>query len=196
MTRRDTVTSWIIVVLLLLGGAAIVSRLPDADEIRKAEFEREGAPGRSVALRSGTVRLVGVHGGKQFRAPPFEQVPLVRSTNGVFVLPTIEISGSEGNAHFTGITLETADGRVFGGSARTIALNGCGPAPAGLPVRCQLIFEADPAALAGARLHVPGDGAGDDVAVLDLGITAERARSFVNNDVPMTIERRQDSWEG
>lgn len=48
---------------------------------------------------------------------------------------------------------------------------------------CSIAFEMDPAAVAGASLHVPAAGSiddADDVAVIDLGLDAERAATLTS----------------
>lgn len=169
---RTTLATGVIVVAALLVGSAINAQLPEPDAIFSTPFEHPGGVGETITLRNARITVTGVDAAKEL-----EWLDQVAVSAGVFLVvdvtyePRGETSVLGSNAR-----LVAADGREFGG--RTPVSPACGPAQPGLPLACRLTLEVPPDVLAGAVLKVP---AGidttlmDDVAVIDLGITPERA---------------------
>ena len=71
------------------------------------------------------------------------------------------------------LILVATDGRTYSGNP--VLTTGCGPGQPGIELACQVAFEVTPEALPGAVLKVPAVKSliSDDVAIIDLGLTAE-----------------------
>lgn len=169
---RTTLATGVIVVAALLVGSAINAQLPDPDAIFSTPFEHPGGVGETITLRNARITVTGVDAAKEL-----EWLDQVAVSAGVFLVidVTYEPVG-ETSVLGSSSRLVAADGRQFGG--RTPVASACGPAQPGLPLACKVSLEVPPDALAGAILEVPAGGDTtlmDDVAVVDLGITAARA---------------------
>lgn len=169
---RTALATGVVVVAALFVGSTINAALPDPNALFGTPFEHAGGIGVEITLRNAKLTVTGVEASKEL-----ERLDQVAVSEGVFLVvdvtyePRGETSVLGSNAR-----LVAADGREFGG--RTPVSPACGPAQPGLPLACRLTLEVPPDVLAGAVLKVP---AGidttlmDDVAVIDLGITPERA---------------------
>ncbi len=195
--RSDTIKAWLIALVALAVAAWLMTKLLDPKDLAAQPFERSTTAGQAVGLRTAEVKLVSVDASKKIVVPRQTDTDGVNtgiSGNGVFLVPTIEIRGRGEAASLGNLSIKTKDGRTFGG-LQAIGGNGCGTAPPDLPIRCQLVFEIDKAALAGARLHVPASNSkADDVAVIDLGISDARARELGANEAIIRILPAEAGW--
>lgn len=169
---RTALATGVVVVAALFVGSTINAALPDPNALFGTPFEHAGGIGVEITLRNAKLTVTGVEASKEL-----ERLDQVAVSEGVFLVvdvtyePRGETSVLGSNARLVAV-----DGREFGG--RTPVSPACGPAQPGLPLACRLTLEVPPDVLAGAVLKVP---AGidttlmDDVAVIDLGITPERA---------------------
>lgn len=167
----------ILVVAALFVGSYVSSIIPSPDRIMSERpFFHEALVGDTVELRSAHVTVTDVR-----TAHEIEYLGQIAGTAGVWIVFDIEWSPVREPAVLRGhsIAVRAHDGRMFGG-AQAI-LNNCGPTQPGLPVSCTLAIEMAADALTDATLLIPaGDSvtASDDVAVINLGIDADRAAAL------------------
>lgn len=172
LSRAALATGTLVVAALFLG-ATINARLPDPGAIYSAPFTRPGTVGEPVTLRNQRVTVTGVDAGTELA---HGRTVAVSDAHFLVVDLTYEPLGETGSLPAGWLRLRASDGRLFGGSLPVPAL--CGPTQPGMPIACRIPFEVSADALPGAALLVPAQGdtdAMDDVAVIDLAITAEDA---------------------
>ena len=172
--------------LALSAGVFISKRLPDPASVRKAPFMREVSRNASVNLRTGQVAVLDLEASPTLLG---RQVTAV-SKEGTFLVIHLEFRAMNRPGMLSNLTLQATDGRTFGGLPPT-GTDGCGPAQPGIPVRCQVVFEVDRAALTGLKLRVPSDqfssGDGDLVALIDLNIDQAEAQKLNEQKAPLTV---------
>lgn len=170
---RDGVVTVLLVIAALFVGTLVADRVPDAQAVLDARYERHGAVGDPVPMRTGTVTVTGVRSAKQVSS--FADTA---TTRGVWVVldltwrPSTEPFILSGDA----ARIEAPDGRLFGGSSALIT--SCTPTQPGVTFACSFAFEMDPTALAGSRALFPAVKEledPDDIAVIDLGIDPDEA---------------------
>ncbi len=196
MKAAGTIQAWVIALAALALGAWLMAQLPDPEALSQQPFEHSAKAGDDVMLRTARIRLLSVDASSRIFVPKQTDAGGVNtgiSANGVFLVPTIELRGKGESVAVGNLEILARDGRVFGG-LQAIGSNGCGSAPPDLPVRCQLVFEVDKSALAGAKLLVPAGGKADDMAVIDLGIDESKARQLAVNQAILKISAAQPGW--
>lgn len=197
MMDGKIVKSVIIGAMALAAGAYIASKIPDPRAIRSAMFVHKAKIGDTVQLRTGSVKLVNIDASKRIFVPKETAATGANvgiSQNGIFLVATIDIAGKNEPGGFADLSIYDRYGRSFGGT-QAIGTNACGPASPGLPIRCRIVFEIEADALAGAALRVPAsDGAGDDMAEIDLGIDPAKAAQLARNVQTIKITSTQPSW--
>lgn len=129
-------------------------------------------------LRTGTVSVTGLRSGTQ--ASGYLDVAVTRA---IWLVTDLEWTPARNAAPLNSLEARiiAPDGRQFGGAAEVTPL--CSRTQTGVTFVCSIAFEMDPAAVAGASLHVPAAGSiddADDVAVIDLGLDAERAATLTS----------------
>ena len=85
---------------------------------------------------------------------------------------------------------ELRDGRGRVAHARRPQRLACDVVNPGIPGHCLVAFEVDPAALAGSRLALTSnlnDQRGDDMAVVDLRITADQVATWKARTTPVEL---------
>lgn len=172
-SRTGLLTS-VLVVAALFVGSYISSVLPSPDRMMSERpFLHSADIGETVSLRTADVTVTEVSTAKEVAL-----LGQIAGTSGVWIVADITWSPVNAPAVLRGnsVVVEAADGRRFGGTQAII--NNCGPTQPGLPVTCQLAVEMVADALDGAKLLIPASDSvdqSDDVAVVDLGIDADRA---------------------
>lgn len=170
------------VVLAILAGKQLVSHLPD-DETSWRPFEVAGAAGEQVTLRAATVVL------EEVRLTPTVHTPTEGyRTPGLWVVATTTLVPAEERESLAFTAVRSADGeRTWSGRSRS--WTSCPATPPGVPVTCDLIFEAPAEFLAGADLLLATDEdhRHDTIAVIDLGIDAEQVAAGADAD-PVTVQ--------
>lgn len=184
LTRDGTLTALLVVAALFVG-SYLKGHLPTPESFRDAPYLHAATVGQRVSLRTADVTVTGVQAAKRV-----EHLGTVGQTPGVWLVVDLTWAARDQPALLAGSAprVIAGDGRAFGGSQAVVAV--CGPAQPGLPLACQLPFEVAADALEGARLHIPagaGDADADDVADIDLGITAERAAQFRSTDAQVKL---------
>lgn len=177
LTRQGVATALLVVAALFVG-SLVTARLPQPDALLDRPFEHHGALGAPVMLRTGTVSVTGLRSGTQ--ASGYLDVAVTRA---IWLVTDLEWTPARNAAPLNSLEARiiAPDGRQFGGAAEVTPL--CSRTQTGVTFVCSIAFEMDPTAVAGASLHVPAAGSiddADDVAVIDLGLDAERAATLTS----------------
>lgn len=158
----------VVVLAGLAIGSAIDSRMPSTTEVLDRPFPHDAVVGQPTALRTAEVTVTGVSS-----ARAVHNLGRDFSSEGVWLVLDLRILALHEPTMISGMELHAVSGAVYGGAGD--APTGCGTAQPGIPQDCRVAWEVDPADLPGLVAHVPasGDAAapGDDVAVVDLGLT-------------------------
>lgn len=164
-----------LIVSALAIGSAITAHLPSSDTVSEAPFERHAALNEQVTMRNGQLVVTQVEGARSIAGDSGSF-----TSQALFVLITLRHAGSTQPHSVLTPYLLDADGRRF--STASTALGTCTLAQPNLPQECGVVFEVAPDTLAGATLQVPAEGftegAGDDLAVIDLGITSDHVSGW------------------
>ncbi|MDO5512393.1 hypothetical protein [Corynebacterium sp.] len=156
-TQRFALYVFILVAISV--GTWISGLFPAPQDVLDRPYLRaaEGLSGHSE--RIGTVTVTAVETQAQWQEQP---------TQGIFLVVSLAAEVPEPVG--LDATLIDAEGR----SVHRHALSRCGVQQPGLPTPCQLAFEMDPSAVAGARLHVARDNvlAEREFLVFDLAAEA------------------------
>jgi hypothetical protein len=178
-----------LVVAALALGQLLNDRLPDGTDGSRL-FERDGAVGEVVALRTGDLTVTGVDGATSVLR---ELDASIRSPGLVLVVRFEFVARDEASgisyAHLVG-----GDGRetTFSSFGSRNDLD-CPAGPPGLVSSCVAVVEVDPESLPGARLGLSADSLDprfDDMAVIDLGIGAADVRRWSSvKELPVDAAR-------
>lgn len=182
---RDRLVTVILIIAALAIGSVITERLPKAADAGTAPFLHQAVVGQQVALRNALVRVDGVQGSPDIKHQVGARyISSSHSVSGVWLVLTLSYSPLHEPSvpSRTGLRVKTTDGRTFSDARLSVEPIG-GMAQPGFTRSYTYAFEVDPAALEGAHLLWPASkvDANDDVADIDLGITAEMATSFATN---------------
>ena len=182
-TTERTLTGLVTIAALAIG-VAVTSRLPSADSIAAWPFVHQVAIGETVSLRTGQLTVDGVDA-----TTAVTQSGKTVKTSAHWLLVMMRFTAAREPSALAGMTLKTADGRTY--SATRPLQSTCGAGQPGITIRCTIPFEVPADALAGAHLLVPaallGQGAGDDLADVDLGISTTRAAQLTAITEPKTV---------
>jgi len=174
--NRHSVAATTTVVCALALGTWVNSLLPNRTDTLSQPFDRHGAPGESVTIRTGTVEVTRVSAAPSVR----DAAGRTATSTGLFVVATLRFTASGESYAVRPIQVRSADGRTFGGTQPLIGTEACGASQAGIPITCDVAIEVDPSALPGAQLivHNYSSGGADDRAFLDLGIAADQVAGW------------------
>ena len=172
MAPTERSLTGVVVIAALAIGLAVTSRLPSAEAIASRPFVRHAALGSPVPMRTGVVTVDAIDA-----TTAVKQSGTTVKTSAHWLLVTLRFTAAQEPAALAGMTIRAADGRTY--SATRPLQSTCGAGQPGITIRCTIPFELPGDALEGAHLLVPaallGAGAGDDLADVDLGISADRA---------------------
>lgn len=172
MSHREQRLTTAIVVGLLALGSAVLSHIPAPDDLARRPFVTVGTLGSSLRLRTGQIQVERVPASTTVR-----QGAITAATSAHWLVVTMTFTADREPAALAGMTIRAVDGRTY--SLTRPFRSSCGVGQPGITIRCALPFELPRDAVAGAVLVVPaellGGGEGDDVAEIDLRITAETA---------------------
>lgn len=169
----------------LVAGTAIVTNLPTPDDVTLRPYERHAVDG-VVTIRTGEYQLVRVQGSTHGSSYPGESV----GTQGLFLLITLRHRGLDSPSTFGQLTINDAAGRVFttGGG---VGGSNCSAAQPGIWEQCQALIEVSPQYLVGASAQcsakLGSESWHDDVAVLELGVTATMISAWQTNHTPLRL---------
>ena len=163
-------------------GRVVTQWLPEGPSPVRA-FERTTMLDRPTHLRYGTLRVTEVDGGKQLATSTSAML-----SPGLWVTAHIDFTPSVDKVGLAYAELRDGKGRVLSRGPRNVLE--CKVVNPGIPGHCLVAFEVDPAALPGSRLALTAnvnDQRGDDMAVVDLGITAEQVATWSARSTPVEL---------
>ncbi len=157
------------VVAALAVGRVVGDQLPEPFDRLSAPREHVVAVGEAAHLRTADVVVTGTHLGAVL-----DDGTAGVTTPGVWLVADLEITGTDGDSRLGTWEVVSADGTRSWSQTRGLTRT-CSVAPPGVTQRCSVALEVVPEALPGAtlRLGTVSDLRYDDVAVVDLGLTAE-----------------------
>ncbi|MCL6422238.1 hypothetical protein Bequi_02335 [Brachybacterium sp. JHP9] len=166
-------------------GSWVNSAVPSVRDSVADPFVRTGAIGQSVALRTARVEVLGVDGASVVVTP---SGAASHSDSGVWVVVTVRIEGDREPVSLSGVSIESADGRVYAQSRSDVPA-ACGEAQPHVPWVCPIAVEMPVEAIPGAHVVIPVNGSvrGDAVAEVDLGIDAATAQSWRERSMPLEV---------
>jgi hypothetical protein len=147
-------------------------------------FERDASVGATLDLRYASVRVTSVDGGRRL-ATSTE----VKESPGVWVAVRATVEPSVDELTLGYAELRDGRGRVLTKGTRNLLQ--CEPANPGIEVDCIVAFEVAADAAAGSVLALTrnaNDQRADDMAVVDLGITAGEVRSWQGRTAPVELD--------
>ena len=171
-----------LVLAALSVGRVVTEWLPDEPSPVRA-FERQSTLDREVHLRYGDLRVTEVEGARQLATTTQAML-----SPGLWVTAHVDFTPRLDRSALAYAELRDGQGRVLTAGTRNVVE--CEVVNPGIPGHCLVAFEADPAALAGAHLALTSnlnDQRGDDMAVVDLGITADQVASWKARTTPVEL---------
>jgi hypothetical protein len=150
---------------------AVGDDLPSPFDTYAAPREVATTEGEATRLRAATVTVEGVELSRTYRSSSSLYV-----TPGVFVLAHVAFSPTLEDLTLGHVEIVDPAGRSF--TPTRSGASTCPLTAPGLVARCSVLLELPADALAGARLRLGTNGtdtAYQDLAVLDLGLTAQDA---------------------
>ncbi|SDO94050.1 hypothetical protein SAMN04489867_0987 [Pedococcus dokdonensis] len=171
-----------LVLAALSVGRVVTELLPEGPSPVRA-FERTTTVDQSVALRYGDVRVTSVDGGRQLATTTSAML-----SPGLWVTAQVDFTPRVDKSGLAYAELRDGEGRVVTGGPRNVLE--CDVVNPGIPGHCLVAFEVDPAGLVGARLALTSnanDQRGDDMAVVDLGITDAQVAQWKARTTPVEL---------
>ncbi|MDO5729214.1 MAG: hypothetical protein Q4P71_06285 [Actinomycetaceae bacterium] len=165
-----------IAIAAFAAGSSINSLLPDREAVLNETFPVHGTVEQAVEIRTGSVSV-----GDVGTARTVTRFGATAQTSAVFLTFTVTYVPNGIETSVAPIEVEGGNSHVFGGIQPYGGLLKCGASQAGLAVSCPLAVEIAKDALAGAsvRIYNYSSASGDDVAVIDLGISEEDATELI-----------------
>lgn len=158
----------VMAVAALALGAWIEKLLPSPSDVLDRPFERSAAVNEVVELRTAKLVATRVRTAESVE----DELGEVYRTTGVFVVVDLQYKPLEDPQGLRSLRVVTASGTVHGLS---VTGDYCLVAQTGVTMACTIAVELPADELVRASLLVPTagdpDSTGDDVAVIDLGIT-------------------------
>lgn len=171
-----------LVLAALSVGRVVTEWLPEGPSPVRA-FERQASLDRQVNLRYGDLRVTGVDGGRQLATTTEAML-----SPGLWVTAHVEYTPRLDQSGLAYAELRDGRGRVVTAGSRNVVQ--CDIVNPGIPGHCLVAFEVDPAALAGSHLALTtnrNDQRGDDMAVVDLRITADQVAAWKARTKPVEL---------
>ena len=185
--RRSGVALLVLAALAL--GRVVTTAWPLEDRLSEP-FVRSGAVGAQVDLRYARVTA-----GEPVGAPAAEVSGALLATPGVWVLVPLAVVAEGEPRRLAYAVVVGADGREYAarGLRSQVAL---GTATPGIAHYGAVLVELPPEAAVGALLRValdPWDQRADDMAEIELGITASDVAAWQANDDPVVLPYPSDT---
>ena len=171
-----------LVLAALSVGRVVTEWLPDGPSPVRA-FERAATLDQEVHLRYGDLRVRSVDGGRQLATTTDAKL-----SPGLWVTAQVDFTPRLDKSGLAYAELRDGKGRVLTPGGRNVVE--CDVVNPGIPGHCLVAFEVDPAALTGSRLALTSnlnDQRGDDMAVVDLRITAEQVATWRARTTPVEL---------
>jgi hypothetical protein len=163
-------------------GRVVTEWLPEEPSPVRA-FERTATLDQPLRLRYGTVRVTEVEGGTQLAT----STSAMRSP-GLWVTAHVDFTPTVEKVGLAYAELRDGEGRVLTRGARNVLE--CKVVNPGIPGHCLVAFEVDPSAVAGSQLALTAnatDQRGDDLAVVDRGITEGQVATWKARSTPVEL---------
>lgn len=179
---RSQLGAGALVLAALSIGRVVTEWLPDGPSPVRA-FERQTTLDHEVHLRYGDVRVTGVDGGRQLATSTEAML-----SPGLWVTAHVDFTPRVDKSALAYAELRDGKGRVLTAGGRNVVE--CDVVNPGIPGHCLVAFEVDPAALAGSHLALTSnlnDQRGDDMAVVDLRITADQVATWKARTTPVEL---------
>lgn len=189
MTRQAAAA--VLLVAALATGRAVQQLMP-ADETSARPFERHGVVEEPLELRWGTLEIGEVEGSTRITSNG-----AVRITTGVYIVVPITFTAAGEPQRPSYVAVRDSHGRTFGAISDRNPYNLGGAAQPGIPRQTLAAVELPADAVPGAQLVVglesnPEDHRRDDLAVIDLGLTADDATEWTAVQDPQEIGEPTD----
>lgn len=171
-----------LVIAALSFGRVITEWLPEGPSPVR-EFERTAAVDEQLHLRYGDLRVTAVDGGKQLATTSSAML-----SPGLWVTALVDFTPTVDKTAVAYAEVRDGEGRVLTRGTRNVLE--CTTVNPGIPGHCLVAFEVDPAALPGSHLALTrnrNDQRGDDMAVIDLGITADQVTTWKARSTPVEL---------
>lgn len=177
-TRVMKLSAAAIAIAAFAAGSSINSLLPDREAVLNETFPVHGVADQTVEIRTGSVKVSDVGA-----ARTVTRFGSVARTPAVFLTFTLTYVPNGLEASVAPIEVEGGNGHVFGGIQPYGGVLKCGASQAGLAVSCPLAVEISEDALPGASVKVYNysSASGDDVAVIDLGLSEDDAAALITS---------------
>ena len=177
-----------LVLAALSVGRVVTEWLPEDPSPVRA-YERATTLDHQVHLRYGDLRVTEVDGGKQLATSTSAML-----SPGLWVSAHVEFTPTVDKVGLAYAELRDGEGRVLTRGSRNVLE--CKVVNPGIPGHCLVAFEVDPTALAGSHLALTvnvNDQRGDDMAVVDLDITAEQVATWKARTTPVELLMPKDA---
>lgn len=190
LPSRSGLLTVVLVVAALAAGRAVEALTPDTFDGFGRPFVRPVAVGESVTLRYADVRPISVDG-----APVLDRGVLSpMQSPGLWVVTTVAVTPRLDDVAVRYAQLVDGKGRELEEGGRNELQ--CAAAQPRVETVCVVAFEVPVDAAAGSRLRLAraDETRGDDLAEIDLGITAQEAREWaarterVRGELPPEID--------
>ncbi|SDU77676.1 hypothetical protein [Jiangella alkaliphila] len=182
----------VLLVAALATGRAVEGLMP-VDEETGAPFERPGDVGDRIETRWGDVEVTSVAGSTRIEDP--SGTPHL--TTGVYVVVEWTYTAAGEPQVPSYVAIRDTEGRLFRTSVERNPYSSGGAAQPGIPRRLAAAIEVPADAVAGAELVVtlqsnPENHRRDDLAVVDLGLTADDAGAWAASEEPIEVDEPAD----
>jgi hypothetical protein len=171
-----------LVLAALSVGRVVTELLPEGPSPVRA-FERTTAVDRPVHLRYGDLAVTSVDGGRQLATSRSAML-----SPGLWITAHVDFTPRLDKSAIAYAELRDGRGRVLTKGVRNVLE--CDVVNPGIPGHCIVAFEVDPTALPGSLLALTSnanDQRGDDLAVVDLGITADQVSTWKARTTPVEL---------
>lgn len=175
-TRVMKLSAAAIAIAAFAAGSSINSLLPDREAVLNEMFPVHGVADQTVEIRTGSVKVSDIGA-----ARTVTRFGSTAHTPAVFLTFTVTYVPNGLEASVAPIEVEGGNGHVFGGIQPYGGVLKCGASQAGLAVSCPLAIEISEDALPGASVKVYNysSASGDDVAVIDLGLSNDDVAALI-----------------
>lgn len=190
--RSRQAAAAVLLVAALATGRAVQGLMPSSDAA-SAPFERTGAVGSPVETRWGAVEVTSVSGSTRIT----DAFGTGRISAGVYVVVDWTYTAAGEPQIPAYVAIRDGEGRTFRTSIERNPFSSGGAAQPGVPRRLSAAIELPADAVAGAELVVAlpvndEDHRRDDVAVVDLGLTAAEAEAWAASEEPIEVAEPSD----
>ncbi|MBB5790066.1 hypothetical protein [Jiangella mangrovi] len=177
----------VLLVAALATGRAVQGLMP-AETAASEPFERAGAVGEPIETRWGTVEVTAVDGSTRI----VDSAGTGRISAGVYVVVDWTYTAAGEPQIPAYVAIRDGEGRVFRSGSQRNPYSSGGAAQPGITRQLATAIEVPADAVAGAHLVIAlpdndEDHRRDDIAVVDLGLTADDAEAYAAAEEPLEV---------